>query len=131
MDELADVSFPWLPGAHRYGVAWGQTLSFWEQFNFGQSATPCLHSYTARTLAAHGIACLPACTHLFVAAVVLATFYVMRSWSMWLGRTRRRGGMAPELAGFGAVGAQVRGAESEREGGRRQLSTPAGRPTMC
>lgn len=40
-------------------------------------------------------------------AVVLATFYVMRSWSMWLGRTRRRG-MAPELAGFGALGTQVR-----------------------
>ena len=38
--------------------------------------------------------------------VVLATFYVMRSWSMWLGRTRRRG-LAPELAGFGAMGPQV------------------------
>jgi hypothetical protein len=40
-----------------------------------------------------------------IPAVVLATFYVMRSWSMWLGRTRRRG-MNPDLAGL--VGQQVR-----------------------
>lgn len=67
-----------------------------------------------------GLTCLPACSRIdcflllcwlccagLLPAVVLATFYVMRSWSMWLGRTRRRG-MAPELAGFGALGAQVR-----------------------
>jgi hypothetical protein len=41
--------------------------------------------------------------------VVLATFYVMRSWSVWLGRTRGRR-MPPELGGavtYGGVG-QVR-----------------------
>jgi hypothetical protein len=54
------------------------------------------------------------------AAVVLATFYVMRSWSMWLGRTRRRG-MAPELAGFGALGAQVRAPAGPNRGGLRRL----------
>lgn len=37
--------------------------------------------------------------------VVLATFYVMRSWSIWLGRTRRRDMMVQ--GGFGAAGAQV------------------------
>jgi E3 ubiquitin-protein ligase RNF13 len=37
--------------------------------------------------------------------VVLATFYVMRSWSVWLGRTRGRR-LPAELggAGYGGVG---------------------------
>ena len=40
--------------------------------------------------------------------VVLATFFVMRSWSLWLGRTRRRG-LNSDIGGFGAGGVQVGG----------------------
>jgi hypothetical protein len=36
--------------------------------------------------------------------VVLATFYVMRSWSVWLGRTRGRRLPAELGAGYGGVG---------------------------
>lgn len=39
--------------------------------------------------------------------VVLATFYVMRSWSQWLGRTRRRGMPADLTGGLGGMPGQA------------------------
>lgn len=49
--------------------------------------------------------------------VVLATFYVMRSWSVWLGRTRGRR-LPTELAGLGGYGgmAQVSGSKQHCAG---------------
>jgi hypothetical protein len=49
--------------------------------------------------------------------VVVATFYVRRSWSLWLGRSRgRRGGGEPGAAPL-QVGVGARGRRLDRVGG--------------